>query len=172
MATAAGGSVADLGSRSLRFLSFCVLLAGEASPARLLRCVRKAVRIGQATSAAVPLQPLCPSLPRPCKSSFSFVPTTEGPPAPTSLPGLDLRVPSTPRHVMSPHFLLRASSRTSSLTDHLPCFPHGRSHPTHCRKGQVSVHPLPTAFSLGQKRPRPVGAERRITKSIPRSLLC
>lgn len=36
MATAGGGSVADPGSRSLlRLLSFCVLLAGEASPPRV-----------------------------------------------------------------------------------------------------------------------------------------
>lgn len=81
MATAGGGSVADPRSRSLlRLVSFCVLLAGEASSARELCCVRGTSRIGRPATAAVP--PLVPPapVPAPSKSSFSFVPATEVPP--------------------------------------------------------------------------------------------
>lgn len=83
MATAGGGSVADPGSQGfLRLLSFCVLLAGEASPARELQSVRRTLRIAPAASGAVSLLvPVPPLSPHPV-NPFSFVPTTEVPPLP------------------------------------------------------------------------------------------
>lgn len=80
MATAAGGSVANLGSPGLlHLLSFFALLAGEASPTRKLHSVKRTLRISPAASAAVSSRSRCPSVLQPWKSAFFFVPTTEIP---------------------------------------------------------------------------------------------
>lgn len=112
MATAGGSPAADPGSRRLlRLVSFCVLLAGEAFPARELRRVRRTVRIGRAAGAAVPLLvPSAPGSPHPVNPLSLSFPRQKFP----LLPGLDLRVPSPPRHIVSP-FPPPASSWTSSL---------------------------------------------------------
>lgn len=81
MATAAGGFVANLGSPGLlHLLSFFALLAGEASPTRELHSIRRTLRIGLPASVAVSSRSRCPSVPRPWKSAFFFLPTTEVPP--------------------------------------------------------------------------------------------
>lgn len=68
MATAGGGSAADLGSRGLlRLLCLCVLLAGEASLARELHSARRTLRSSQPSvswfPSSRPLNPLSLSFP-------------------------------------------------------------------------------------------------------------
>lgn len=105
MAAAGAGFVAGLESRVLlRRLSFCVLLAGEASPTREFHSVRSTLRIGPAAGAAVsllvPVAPLSPRPVNPCSLTF---PRQKFPRY------LDLKVPSPQRHVGLPHFLLQTS---------------------------------------------------------------
>lgn len=148
MATAGGGSVAGPGSRSfLRLLPFCVLLAGEASPARELHSVGESSDLPNSERRRPPSGPRSPSVPPPCKSPFSFVPTTKVPP----LPGPEgpffpvaLRVDPFP----PPGLFLDFQPDSFPLCSDAS-FPHGPSHLTHNQKGQVSEFSfLPSAFRL------------------------
>ena len=136
MATAGGGCVADPGSRSLlRLLSFCVLLAGEASPARELQSVRRTLRICSAARAAVShLVPAAPPSPHPVNPLF-FVPTTKVPP----LPGPE--GPFSPAAGQVSRFPLPGLFLNFQLNSLPLCpdtsFPPRPSHPTQNQKGQV-----------------------------------
>ena len=135
MATAGGSCVADPGSRSLlRLLSFCVLLAGEASPARELQSVRRTLRICPAASAAVShLVPAAPPSPHPVNPLF-FVPTTKVPP----LPGPEGPLLPRGRSSLFPFPGLFLNFQLNSLPlCRDTSFPPRPSHPTQNQKGQV-----------------------------------
>lgn len=127
MAAAGGDSGADLGRRSLLYLvSSCVLLAGEASPAREFHSAGRTLRVGPTAGAAVSfLVPptLLIFLFRPHDGSSPFT-WTRGSLLPRGASGRPISSSGTPARLS--HFA------------RVPPFPQGPSHPTHSQEGQVS----------------------------------
>lgn len=127
MAAAGGGSASDLRRRDLlRLVSSCVLLAGEASPARGLHSAGRTLRVGPAAGAAVSFL-LSPTLlifllfrPHDGSSPFTW---TSGSLLPRGTSGRPISSSGTPARLS--HFA------------RVPPFPQGPSHPTHSQKGQV-----------------------------------